>query len=78
MNNAEKLLEMADKLQKSAELSRSKRLENKDILRKLYYQHYMSHVHNNKDKHDKVVKKILALNGHHDCFSNIDKGCESW
>jgi len=78
MNNAEKLLEMADKLQKSAELSKQKKNVNKDQLRKLYFQHYMSHLHNNKDKHDKVVQKILNLNGNHDCFSNIDKGCETW
>ena len=78
MVDADKLLETSRLLKESAEKFIENKEQNKDALRKLQFKHYQAHVHNNKKDHDKIVKKILALNGHHDCFATIDRGCEEW
>ena len=76
--NVDKLYELSDRLTTIDRKKEEEKKKNKQQLRKLYMQHYLSHVHNNKNKHDKIVKKILSLGGNHECFANIDRGCEEW
>lgn len=76
--DVDKFYELAERLINNRENKKEQLEEYREKLRKLYMQHYMAHVHNNKHKHDKIVKKILSLGGHHECFANIDRGCEEW